>query len=101
MQSKKFQRKIEDFICAKCGTKVLGTGYTDHCPSCLWSKHVDINPGDRQASCGGDMEPAGIEIKGGEKIIHYKCQRCGFEHRVKAAVDDNFEVILKLTRSDN
>ena len=92
---------MEDFICAKCGTKVKGTGYTDHCPNCLWSKHVDINPGDRQASCGGDMEPVGLEIKGDEKIIHYKCQRCGFGHRVKATVDDNFEAILKLTRGDN
>jgi len=101
MQTKKFQRKIEDFVCVQCGAKVKGTGYTDHCPNCLWSKHVDINPGDRQASCGGDMEPVGVEIKGEEKIIYYKCQRCGFEHRVKAAADDNFEVILKLTGNKN
>lgn len=96
MQTKKFQRKIEDFVCAKCSTKVKGTGYTDHCPNCLWSKHVDINPGDRQASCGGDMEPISVEIKSGEKIIHYKCQKCGFEHRVKAVADDNFEAILRV-----
>ena len=27
-----------------------GNGYTNHCPKCLWSKHVDINPGDRGAN---------------------------------------------------
>jgi len=98
MQTKKFQRKIEDFVCGQCGTKVTGTGYTDHCPSCLWSHHVDVNPGDRASSCGGNMEPIGIEIKGGENIIHYKCQKCGFSHRVKSAKNDNFEVIIKLSR---
>jgi rubrerythrin len=99
MQTKKFQRKIEDFICAKCGTSVKGTGYTDHCPNCLWSRHVDVNPGDRQASCGGDMEPLGVEIKSGEKVIYYKCQRCGLAHRVRASAEDNFEAIIKLSAS--
>lgn len=101
MQTKKFQRKIEDFVCAKCGTKVTGTGFTDHCPNCLWSKHVDVNPGDRQSSCGGDMEPVGFEIKDDNNIIYYQCQKCGFKHRVKAAADDNFEAILKLTGEKN
>jgi len=98
MQSKKFQRKIENFICAKCGTKVVGSGYTDHCPNCLWSQHVDVNPGDRAAKCGGLMEPVGVEVKSGENIIYYKCRRCGFAHRVKAAAEDDFEAILKLTK---
>jgi len=97
LSGKKFQRKIEDFVCLKCGIKVVGTGYTDHCPICLWSKHVDINPGDRAADCGGAMEPVGVEIKGDEKIIYYRCQKCGFEHRVRAADNDNFEAIIKLT----
>ena len=97
MQSKKFQRKIEDFVCAKCGTKVIGTGYTDHCPNCLWSKHVDINPGDRLADCGGAMEPVGVEIKSGKNVIYYQCQLCGFEHRVKAAAGDKMEVIINLS----
>ncbi len=98
MPAKRFQRKIEDFVCQRCGHKVKGSGYTDHCPKCLWSKHVDINPGDRQAKCGGLMEPKGVEIKGGETIIYYQCRQCGFKHRVKAAADDDFEAILKLTK---
>ena len=96
MQKKRFQKRIEDFVCEKCGAFVKGTGYTDHCPECLWSKHVDVNPGDREAECGGLMEPIGVEVKGGEYIIHYQCQRCGYRFRVKAAPEDNFEKILKL-----
>lgn len=95
-QTKKFQRKIEDFVCEQCGQAVLGTGYTDHCPNCLWSKHVDINPGDRAASCGGLMEPVSMEIKGGRKIIYYQCQRCSFKHRVKVAPEDSLDAIIKL-----
>jgi len=56
MQKKRFQKRIEDFVCERCGAFVKGTGYTDHCPECLWSKHVDVNPGDREAECGGLME---------------------------------------------
>lgn len=97
MKAKKFQRKIEDFVCTKCGHKTKGDGYTDHCPACLWSKHVDIGPGDRASSCGGAMEPVGLEIKKGEKIIYYQCQKCGYGHRVRAAAEDNFEALLKLT----
>lgn len=44
---KHFTKTVEDFICAHCGTHVRGNGYTNHCPECLWSKHVDNNPGDR------------------------------------------------------
>jgi len=48
LPEKKFQKRIENFTCEKCGLFVKGTGYTDHCPNCLWSKHMDINPGDRK-----------------------------------------------------
>lgn len=98
MPEKKFQRKTEDFICENCQTIVLGNGYTDHCPNCLWSKHVDINPGDRKSHCGGLMEAQGLKIKGGDYIIHYRCRRCGYQHKVKAAKKDNFSEILKLSK---
>jgi len=94
--SRKFQRKIEDFVCENCGEKVKGNGYTDHCPKCLWSKHVDINPGDREADCKGLMEPVKVEVKNQEHIIHYKCIKCRHKHKVKSALEDNFEELLKL-----
>ena len=93
---KKFQKKVEDFVCAHCGTRVKGSGYTDHCPKCLWGKHVDINPGDRRSKCRGIMKPIGAEMKRGEYIIHYQCTKCGYRHKVKAASKDDFEEILKL-----
>jgi predicted RNA-binding Zn-ribbon protein involved in translation (DUF1610 family) len=94
--NRKFRRKIEDFVCDNCGEKTKGNGYTDHCPKCLFSKHVDINPGDRECDCNGLMEPVGAEIKHGEYVILYQCQKCKFKHRVKADKNDNFELILKL-----
>lgn len=98
LPEKRFQRRIEDFTCEKCDTSVKGTGYTDHCPNCLWSKHVDINPGDRRAKCGGLMKPVAVEVKGDKYIIYYYCQKCGYKLRVKAAPNDNFEEILKLQK---
>lgn len=95
--SKKFQRTQENFVCEKCGLDVRGDGYTNHCPRCLWSKHVDVDPGDRQETCQGLMEPTGIELKGGEYIILHRCSRCGIAKKNKAAKDDNFDAILRLS----
>ena len=97
MNSKKFQRTKEDFACEKCGFFMRGSGYTNHCSQCLWSKHVDVNPGDRQATCQGLMEPMGVELKGGEYTIFHRCISCNFEKRNKMSKDDNFDVILQLS----
>ena len=96
--TKKFQRTKEDFICEKCGFKVRGDGYTNHCPRCLWSKHVDVNPGDRQESCRGSMNPVGVELKNdGEHTILHRCGSCGLEKRNKISKNDNFNLILQLS----
>lgn len=97
MSSKKFQRTKENFICEKCGLSVIGDGYTNHCSDCLWSKHVDKNPGDRLEKCEGMMRPVSVEIKSGEYIIHHQCVKCGFKNKVKAMPEDNFDEILKLS----
>jgi len=94
---KKFARTPENFTCVVCGQEIKGTGYTDHCPSCLWSQHVDINPGDRKSSCQGLMEPLGITQKKGDWRIYYKCQSCGYKHFNKTADDDNTELIIQLS----
>lgn len=55
------------FVCENCGCKVRPLtkgGYRNHCPHCLYSKHVDINPGDRASECGGLMEPVGVFLTG-------------------------------------
>lgn len=96
--TKKFQRKIEDFICGHCGAANQGNGYTNHCSQCLWSKHVDINPGDRLAECQGLMKPVDLEQKAGEYVVIQECIRCGFRRKNRVAETDNFEAVVAITR---
>lgn len=94
---KKFTRNIEDFTCANCGAVVRGNGYTNHCPVCLWSRHVDINPGDRANPCGGAMRPIGAESSRGKWMILHRCEKCGATRRVHVAEKDNMDAVIRLT----
>ena len=94
LTSKKFQRTKENFVCENCGFNVVGNGYTNHCPQCLWSKHVDVNPGDRLETCQGLMEPVELEIKADERIILHRCVVCSFEKRNKMLEKDNLDAII-------
>ena len=96
---KKFTELDEEFICINCGKKVSKLNYSsrDHCPYCLYSLHVDINPGDRLNTCKGILKPIDIEkFKDTYKII-YKCSTCGELHKNIMAKDDNYDEILKLS----
>lgn len=88
---RKFKKCKEDFICEHCGKSIKGDGYTNHCPYCLWSKHVDINPGDRAATCLGMMEPIRIETGGRKMSITHRCGKCGYEKKNKAQKGDNLD----------
>lgn len=92
-----FRRTIEDFTCGHCGRLVQGNGYTNHCPACLYSKHVDINPGDRAAACGGLMKPFRLDIAGRDWFIVQRCLACGFERRNKVAPADDREAVIALS----
>ena len=97
--SKRFQRRIEDFVCGHCGARVAGDGYTNHCPLCLWSRHVDVNPGDRAADCGGAMRPVAVEpARGGWSLTHI-CEICGTERRCKSAAADDRDALLAVARA--
>ena len=98
--STKFQRKIEDFVCEHCGQKVEGDGYTDHCPNCLWGKHVDINPGDRANSCGGALEPIWAEMTRDGHNIGYRCVKCGTLGKNRSHKDDDFNAILDIVKKN-
>ena len=91
-----FKKTKEDFICQKCGEKVLGNGFTNHCPNCLYSKHVDIDPGDRKEDCGGLMEPIEIIKNGKEYKIKHRCLKCGFERLNKTQKEDNFDTLTQI-----
>ena len=102
MSEKMFTMIDESFKCDVCGHLVPKLNYTarDHCNNCLCSKHLDINPGDRSANCGGILEP--IEIEKGSKDkykIVYKCNKCGMIKRNVMAEDDNFEKVLEIMRT--
>ncbi len=97
---KKFNMIDENFICENCGSKVNKLGYTarDHCNHCLYSKHVDINPGDRMNNCHGMLKPIGIEkYKDSFKII-YQCEKCHQIHKNIMANDDNMEIIINISK---
>ena len=92
------------FICENCGNNVypLTNGsFRNHCPFCLCSKHVDIDPGDRKNICGGVMLPIGIKYRSGKgyQILH-RCEKCGQTSLNKSAENteqpDNFEILTKL-----
>jgi len=105
VESKRFSKNDGGFICQNCGKEVLPLGYTsrNHCPFCLWSLHLDVNPGDRASECGGKMEPVRVEIdsKKGYVIIH-KCTKCGEIRRNRTAHEasvqpDSLKLIIKLS----
>ncbi len=89
----------EEFICEACGKHVLPLKYSarDHCPYCLYSKHVDIMPGDRKNTCLGLLKPIGIEkFRDTYKII-YRCSKCGEQHKNIMAKDDDMDLIIRLS----
>jgi hypothetical protein len=68
------------FVCEHCGKLVLpltNGSYRNHCPFCLYSKHLDEHPGDRNSFCKGLMEPVHLihHSKKGFQIIH-RCLTC-------------------------
>lgn len=88
----------ETFTCENCGKVINKLNYTarDHCNYCLYSKHVDINPGDRANDCCGLLVPIDIEkFKDTYKII-YKCCKCNQLHKNIIAIDDNMDKIIEL-----
>ena len=99
---KLFNELDEGFICENCNKEVKPLGYSsrDHCPYCLYSKHVDINPGDRSNNCNGLLKPIGIEkYKDTYKII-YKCNKCNKEHKNIMAKDDDINKIIEISKQN-
>lgn len=94
---KKFKKTVENFTCQSCEQVVIGDGFTDHCQSCLWSKHVDINPGDRLCKCCGLMEPVSSTTSKGSWRIFYRCQDCGYTRFNKVSPEDDINTVIKLS----
>ncbi|MBO0714121.1 MAG: RNHCP domain-containing protein [Acidimicrobiales bacterium] len=89
------------FRCRHCGHDVPGTvpgtAHRNHCPACLWSRHLDRSPGDRSSDCGSSMEPIAICVRGdGEWVLVHRCLGCGVVHLNRSAGDDSPLVLLRL-----
>ena len=106
---------MQDFKCKQCGAFVSadrnlsGVNNRNHCPSCLWSRHVDQNtPGDRKAQCKSRMQPLGLTVKhtfkrygmekGGELMLVHRCAGCGKHSINRIAADDNPQTVYQLFR---
>ena len=95
--------KREDvFRCRRCKTIVgpvlYGGKQRNHCPCCLFSRHIDgRTPGDRAGACGGLMAPiAAFTRPKGEHVVVHRCLACSFERHNRIAADDDFELVLRL-----
>ncbi len=90
----RFNACCDSFTCKACGRLVVsngaGSAHRNHCPNCLCSLHLDTEPGDREACCGGIMEPIAVWVrKGGEWAVIHRCRICGKLSSNRIAADDN------------
>lgn len=109
----KLEEKKGGFRCCNCGqwvpfSEFMGTEHRNHCPFCLWSKHVDLEkPGDRKSKCQAGMKPIGLtfkhegldkygKLRQGELMLIHECTSCGKISINRIAADDNEEAILRV-----
>jgi hypothetical protein len=89
------------FHCVRCGQAVAGsapgTAHRNHCPWCLWSRHLDEEPGDRASDCHGAMEPITVWVRpGGDWALIHRCRTCGILSSNRVAGDDNELALVAL-----
>lgn len=104
-RQREFERRFGDFECRHCrlvvsaAAEVSGVRNRNHCPYCLWSRHLDLRvPGDRLSACQGGMRPVGLAFKRrhkqyasaqpGELMLVHQCQACGHVSLNRVAADD-------------
>ena len=106
MDTKRFTKNDDSFICENCGREVLPLGYSsrNHCPFCLYSLHVDVMPGDRQNPCGAPMRPVFAEPDARRGyIITHECEKCHTRVRNRATrspgaeQEDDLSLLIALT----
>jgi hypothetical protein len=95
------QTETEEFKCGHCktfvGPPISGGRHRNHCPLCLYSKHVDLTPGDRKNECRSLMEPIGTAFRrNGEQVIVHRCLGCDEVRYCRAAADDHLLVCMRL-----
>jgi len=104
---------VDGFRCVFCGAFVLteslvsGVTNRNHCPYCLWSRHLDSHrAGDRMSACKSSMKPIGLTLKRtrkkyglaqcGELMLIHLCEACGHISINRIAADDDAKTIIHL-----
>lgn len=99
-----------DFRCAHCQQLVSAehvvsrVNNRNHCPYCLWSRHLDLfAAGDRLSACKGQMKVIGLTMKksrnkyrlgsGGELMLIHECVDCSTLSINRIAADDDPDTI--------
>jgi len=100
-RSRLLDERATSFRCVQCRldvpTDAPGTAHRNHCPYCLWSRHVDDDPGDRSSDCLASMEPIAITVRGdGEWVLIHRCNGCGVLHSNRIAGDDNPLLLVRI-----
>ena len=100
-ESRTRRRGPDTFRCKRCRFDVPmhapGTRHRNHCPLCLWSRHLDSAPGDRASGCAGAMEPIAVAVQDdGEWSLVHRCGACSVVHLNRIAGDDNAHSLLQL-----
>jgi DNA-directed RNA polymerase subunit RPC12/RpoP len=101
-----------DFKCVHCRAHVVadpffsGVQHRNHCPYCLWSRHLDHQKaGDRLSACKAGMRPIGLTYKRirkkygdqrGEMMLVHLCMDCGKISLNRVAADDDSEMLAIL-----
>ncbi|MBN2085340.1 MAG: RNHCP domain-containing protein [Anaerolineales bacterium] len=105
-----------EFFCLRCGVivsgafELSGVRNRNHCPYCLWSRHLDWQaPGDRLSSCKGAMRPIGLTLKNarkkyaavpsGELMVVHQCVVCAAVSINRIAADDGTGVLVEVFRT--
>jgi len=100
----------EDFRCTHCdyivssAPWISGVHNRNHCPYCLWSRHLDLfSAGDRLSACKAPMQPIALTSKRncnkysrgpGELMLVHQCTHCGDVSINRIAADDDSETLL-------
>lgn len=97
----RYTQSEEVFKCRHCHRFVCppayGSHHRNHCPFCLFSRHVDNHTGDRISACGASMQPIGqFQRPNGEYVLVHQCLDCAFERLNRIAADDNFDLVVSL-----
>ena len=95
-----FKMINETFTCGNCWKEIEihpEWSARNHCPNCLYSKHLDKDfPGDRKSDCEWLMAPVDMDYKKNKwNMIKHKCIKCWKGILNKVAPDDDFLEFVK------